>query len=282
MAQIILKIPRRKFNKIDIIRSAELLAIEEKKKLVIEKAKRDKKLAQLRMEMEERARIERETAEKGQVFIPTVKERTHYVEHFTISDSNQPIEIALDNILDLSTSLDEIKLEIQNAYEKGFKEGKETTNVMLEKEINRQQEWIRNIDNIVVELKGHLSDAMKNIAEQVPLLSIMAARHILEREISDKADLVIEQVRKAIFQLDNEDIFKIRLNPQDIDILTAIKSNLLTDKSRMENVVLAADDSVERGSCMLETSVGFLDATIGAQLENIKGTLAQIIKEDYY
>jgi flagellar assembly protein FliH len=78
--------------------------------------------------------------------------------------------------------------------------------------------------------------------------------------------------------LDGDVIFKIHLNPQDIEILKEVKSTLLPDSSALEKVELTANNSVERGSCVLETSVGDVDARLKSQLEKIEGMLKETIR----
>jgi flagellar biosynthesis/type III secretory pathway protein FliH len=104
----------------------------------------------------------------------------------------------------------------------------------------------------------------------------MIAGHIIEREISADSDIVINQVKKAINSLDNDVIFKIRIHPDNVDILYNIKSELITDKSLLEKVVITPDHSVDPAGCILETSSGLVDARLKTQLEKVEHTLKQV------
>ncbi|MGA2296457.1 MAG: FliH/SctL family protein, partial [FCB group bacterium] len=80
--------------------------------------------------------------------------------------------------------------------------------------------------------------------------------------------------------LDDEIIFKINLNPADVETLRGAKSTLVSDSSRIENCEIVPDSSVERGFCVLSSSVGIVDARLRTQLDMLKKSLLDAVKEE--
>jgi flagellar assembly protein FliH len=202
--------------------------------------------------------------------------RPLFTEEYQISDSQEPISISLKNVKSETILLEQIKEEIQEAYNQGFADGQETTSATLQIQIIQHQQWLRNIDSVIKELRSEYSNSISELENSLIRLSIMVAEKIIEREVTSNSEIVIEEVRKAIRSLDNDIIFKIRVHPESLEILKMVKSNLITDSSRIENVIITADESVDLGGCILETSAGTVDARIKAQLERIEVSLKVI------
>ena len=161
---------------------------------------------------------------------------------------------------------------------RGFLDGQELTIYTFKNEIASHQQWVRNIDSVVKELQNHYLQEIANFEDSLVELAIMASEHILDHEIAANSEIVIEQTRKAIQSLDNDTIFKIHLHPDDIEALEKSKSELIKDSSKALKVEITANESVDKGSCILETSAGKVDATLRTQLERLKKKLYEAVK----
>jgi flagellar biosynthesis/type III secretory pathway protein FliH len=199
-----------------------------------------------------------------------------FTEEFVFSGSNEPLEISLDNLEKESLPLEEAQREVQQAYERGFEDGRELTRSTLSLEIEKQQHWVRNFDSIFQELRVNFSKEIDVLADSVISLSVMIAGRILEHEVRSNPDTVIEQTRRALKALDDDTVFRIHLHPNSIDILEKVKSSLCADPSKIENAVLIPDETIDQGGCLLETSAGIIDARLKTQLEKIEYSLNSI------
>lgn len=273
MNQIILKIPRKK-QKLRIIRNEEIIRSEfDRKVKEIEQKLLQEKLSEL-----EKLIVPEPEIEIIEEVVPEPKQ-TIYTEVFTISDSNQPIEISLSNIPEESVPLEEAKSQIQAAYDKGFEEGQDSLRATFEAEIDLHQRWIKRFDELSRELRSQFRNEIIKLQSSVIPLSITIANHILTYE-SQTSLIVVDQVKKAIGELDNEEIMKIIINPADFNVLDQIKSELIEDKDLIKNMSIVPDDSIEKGSCMLITAAGTIDARFSVQLERLKKILVEAdIKE---
>ena len=203
-----------------------------------------------------------------------------FSQDFTFSGSNEPVEISLKDLPTHFIPRDVADKQKKDAYETGFAEGEEYAVNVYKNEIESFQHWIRNIENVIKELRAQVSSELLLLEESLPELAVLVAEKIIEKDVSENSKAVIEQVQKAIKALDNEIIYKIHLNTSDIEILESVKSSLVDDSSRIQDVQLVPNDSVEQGFCMLETSVGSVDARSSSQLEIIKNVLHNALQKD--
>lgn len=270
MGEIILKI-RRKRRKVTIIRDEERLNRE-----IANINDYYQRVTGTKPHPTHKPESEQSEEEKKSI---KKSKRTIFTQTFTISNSNQPIQINLDKIPEEQIGIEEAKIEVQNAYDKGFTDGQEASNAAYQNEINTYKNWIKNIDSVVRNLRSDYVRELAKLENAVTELSIMIASHIIDREAVADSNVVIKQVRKAIAKLDDEEIFKILVNPDDFEILQSAKSDLISDKSRIEKVVISPDRSIEHGGCILITSAGTINATIATQLDKLYDELLDVVEQ---
>jgi len=175
------------------------------------------------------------------------------IDEFTINNLDKPVEISSSRVPEDTVPISEVQEEVQHAYDKGFDDGQQITISTFKAELESHQQWVKNFDEIVKVLQKHYIEELKKFEDSLASLAVVVAEHILEREVDNDSSIVIEQTKKAIRSLDDDIIFKIHLNPHDVEVLKEVKSELLPDSSALSQVEITADNSVERGGCTTGT-----------------------------
>jgi flagellar biosynthesis/type III secretory pathway protein FliH len=268
MQKVSVKIPRKK-QRLRIVRSQKYLDAQLEAKRKAEELELIKQTDAIEHEPEE-------------VVIQPKQKRIQYTEYFTISDANQPIQISLKNIPAESITVSEAKIEIQRSYDKGFNDGKDTSDAEYKAEIRKYEDWIKRIDSVILEIKDKYIDEAKKFEEIIIDTALMIASEILNVEISKENEILLNQVKNAISSLEDDEIFSIHLNPEDIEVLENVKSNLTDDRKKMENVKLIPDRSVDKGGCIVRSAAGSIDARIKTQLQNAKAMLQKALEDQTF
>jgi flagellar biosynthesis/type III secretory pathway protein FliH len=196
-----------------------------------------------------------------------------FTEKFVISNSNQPVNISLKKVAEPALTISEAKIEIQNAYDKGFGDGQDAASIAYQNEVKKYNEWITEFDKITMDLKNEYSRNIHILEQSVIPSAVMIAKHIIGREITNGSDIVIEQVKKAIRLTDEESVMKIAINPIDFDVLNSVKRTLAGDKSVADRIEITSDENISRGGCIVFTNAGVIDATIESQLLKVQQNL---------
>lgn len=272
MSTILVKLPQRKRNRVMIIRDEEMISEEYRL--------RDEKLGNLMKPVEVVEEVE-EVIEEVEEIVEEVKPLPPPVfsQEFIFANANEPIIIDLGNIPEPALPIRVVQEEIQKAYDRGVADGQIQAKVTFKIETDKYKNWMSRIDGIIESLASENQRSLKKYEESVISVSLMVAEHILGHEASDKATLVLEQVRKAIASLDNDLVFKINVHPESVKILEDTKSSLLANKDDSRKIVIVADESVEPGGCVLETTAGIIDARIKAQLDMLRDPLSSIVSD---
>lgn len=289
MSIIKIKLPNKNRNKISIIKDRDIIDKENyirRQHLEIvyphlklqederREKERLKKLQKQKEEELERQRLEEEElAKQGPKKFDLITYKPVFSQEFVFTNIDQLIEIDLNKVSEPSVPISIAKEEIQKAYERGVDDGQMQTKVTFQIEVEKYQTWIKRIESVTEELQKKFTHEMKQLETILIDLSMGVAKHLISKEILLNSDIVINQVKKAIASLDEDKIFKLHLNPGDVDILKAVHSSLLSDEIESKSIVITPDSSVDRGGCILETSAGFIDGRINSQLEALGKTL---------
>ena len=256
MSEIILKLPRRR-NKLEIIRKADNID---------ELLHSNKNINN---------NLDNELINEPVV---TKEVKTHFTHKFVITNSDKPIKISLNNVNSNSISIDDAKSEIQNAYDKGFSDGQDSTISIYENEINNYKNWIRNIEDVTEELKRKFLVEIKKFEEILIDSSCQIAEYLIDNVIDKDSSIIISNVKKTLLEVPNDTIFEILLNPLDVEILKKVKSTLFSNDSLSMKIKIIADGSIKRGGVILQTAAGTIDARISAQLQKMNESLKESLK----
>lgn len=262
MSKVKVKISKP-FHRVKILKGKEALVEETSALPPLEDLENDDEL----IEEDEEEEIEEE---------PEIPEPAVFYNEFSFCSHASPISISLDNIPPKAVPIEDVKKEVQEAYDNGFDDGQQIATSNFEAEIKKYREWMKRIDTIIEDLFIGYSYEVNKFEDALTNLSRMIAEQILQREISNDSKVIITQAKKAIDSLDDDEVFKIRLNPDDLSVLQDAKSELSSDTTLMENVVLSPDETIEKGGCILETTAGTIDARISKQLDILKKKLDEV------
>lgn len=121
---------------------------------------------------------------------------------------------------------------------------------------------------------AHLHETiLQNNTREIHALVMQIAEKIIRHSIEEQSDTILATIKDAIHLAVKSDEFQIRVNPNDLAILKDKKKEILEEISSLDNIVLKADSTVERGGCLLESVSCTVDATISSQLQVIEEAL---------
>lgn len=279
MAKVTLTVPR-KLNKVEIL-SKELIKNRRIKPFIVEHKYQSFDEITNKQVGELFFREDDFIENNEEITINTLEEPNHnYVEFYekrVFCRSEIPVQISTERVPPEDTlPLAEVREEVQHAYDRGFDDAQQLTTNTFENQILKLQERVSNFDYLAVDLKEQFNKELDKVAKTIGSISVMVAGHILGREIQSNPDIVLEQVKKAIISLDKDLIFRIHVHPNNVNLLEDVRITLDYDKSKVENIQIVPDESVDEGGCMLYTSAGTIDSRIRTQLASMEKALSQV------
>jgi flagellar assembly protein FliH len=150
----------------------------------------------------------------------------------------------------------------REAFTKGYASGEQAG---LEAGNKRADAMLRRLAETLTELDGLRSQMVAQTERQMVQIALAVARRILRREVSIDQDLVVALARVALDRLGDQVSATVRLNPDDYAGITARRGAEWAGT----RVSVVADPAVSRGGCRVESDLGFVDAGIDAQFDEM-------------
>lgn len=155
-------------------------------------------------------------------------------------------------------------------YTKGLQEGKAEA---YKAELPRIQERIQKLDHLLQSFDSYREKIFA--ANEAFLMELIAevAGMIVLKEIAVDPDYVRRLVTTLLQQLGAKDDIKIHLSETDYANVNALRAAIEKEFGKLNNTTIEISPEIPVGGCKIETRFGVVDASIAAQIENVKKAL---------
>ncbi len=159
-----------------------------------------------------------------------------------------------------------------NAEREGFAEGKEKAHQAALEELKEVMFSAREM----LEQVRHLhEDLARKMEPGLARLAVKIAEKVIAHEVSVNHDVVLNMVRSHLEKVKERERVIIHVNPEDYEFVRHKKGTFEQLVPGVRSLEIQPDQRVERGSCMVETDLGTVDANITTQLEAINLAFSQ-------
>lgn len=157
---------------------------------------------------------------------------------------------------------EELRSRLDDARRQGSEEGKQQAEQGL-------SNVFQSLRRSIAELSALRERVLRESEEDLLRLSIAIARKIIQHEISTDRSLIASLISSAISGSLSMDRITIRLSPADHELVESDRRRYLGAISSETRVILASDDTLSPGDCVVESTTGVVDARIDTQLDEI-------------
>ncbi len=159
---------------------------------------------------------------------------------------------------------------VQEAYAEGLRRGEEAGRTAFEEQMQGRLE----VFNAAAEALCQAHEAfLSDLEPEVAALSVLMAEHIIKREISLDASLVVRAARQALRKLTDRRRLTIRVHPDDYETLKLHEADLLGTFHDIVDIALQADEEIARGGCIVDTAVAQADARLETMLAELMNAM---------
>ncbi|MFN8139854.1 MAG: FliH/SctL family protein [Fimbriimonadales bacterium] len=163
----------------------------------------------------------------------------------------------------------------ETAYQEGYAAGYEW-GVREGYDAGKRQEEER-ILNFALELKaliGRIEASMdlwfQKAEYGLAALSYEIAKKVISNELEQRPDVIVHIVREALGRVTNSNKATVKLNPFDAAVLDQHRDQLIAVAGFVKGVEIVGDESLQRGSVIIESDNGIIDASIETKLSRIQ------------
>ena len=157
----------------------------------------------------------------------------------------------------------------EKAFQQGFAEGQQ---VGLKSGAQKVDPAINSLYQALVQLQNIRHEIHQEIEKEVVQLALAIAKKVVCHEAKTSRETIVCVAREALRRVENPAKIKIKLNPQDLQMINDTKSQLSQFLHNVDNIRFEAADSIQSGGCLIETDTGDIDARIEKQFQAIEET----------
>jgi flagellar assembly protein FliH len=161
----------------------------------------------------------------------------------------------------------QVEGQIQESYQRGFREGETAARATLQPVLERLAHSIEALAGLRVRARREAEgDLLK--------LSIAIARRILHRELSVDPEAISGLIKAALEKVQQQEVHRVRVHP---DLEPAVR-RALENLAAGRIVQVTPDRGRLPGDVVFETQRGSLDASVETQLQEIGRGLADRLR----
>ncbi|MGI9539327.1 MAG: FliH/SctL family protein [Miltoncostaeaceae bacterium] len=127
--------------------------------------------------------------------------------------------------------------------------------------------------SLIDELEAERQRRPDAAAEDVTIVALEIAARLVRAEVQVHPERVLDVVKGAIRRASQRDVLLVRVHPDDLALVRDATPDLMSQMGGVDRLDVIEEPRVSRGSCVLETPAGDVDATFPTQLERLLGAL---------
>jgi flagellar assembly protein FliH len=134
-------------------------------------------------------------------------------------------------------------------------------------------EALRRLQILVASVHENHAVFFRAAERQVVDLALQIAQKVVEREVENMPDLAVNVIRAALEEMDARTAVRIRVNPDDVELLRRRWSQVVPAGVGADRIELQADERVQPGGGVIETTHGEVDAQLETKLAQLGNAL---------
>ena len=155
-------------------------------------------------------------------------------------------------------------------YNAGYEQGYAAAAAAAEQAM---AESVRRLAELVSSVHENHASFFRAAERQVVDLALQIAQKVVEREVENMPDLAVNIVRAALEEMDARTAVRVRVNPEDAELLRRRWAQVVPPGIAAERIELQPDERVRSGGAIIETTHGQVDAQIESKLAQLGNAL---------
>ena len=159
-------------------------------------------------------------------------------------------------------------------YDNGYAEGKQAIEDQMQKTLTDAVEKGQEILQLA---ERQARESVVAAEGKVVELALAVAQKILARELENTAEVILPIAKKALEKVRDQEQVVIRVNAADYEAVLQNRRDLQMILGQEQALTIAHDQTIEAGSCMIESANGTVDARVSTQFEVLEKTLQDLV-----
>ena len=137
--------------------------------------------------------------------------------------------------------------------------------------LEKAQEDISNLRENIKEFFDYKEKAMKEISKDILEIALDVAQTIIKKEVSENKEILLNTVVDILkSNVKTDERVTLKVSADDVDYVKMAVPEMLSISQTEAKISVIAQDNIEKGSVIVETSSGVVDASFKTQIEVLR------------
>ncbi len=155
---------------------------------------------------------------------------------------------------------------LDKAYQEGLAQGKQAGYNAIKSELDQ-------LTATVHEINAQKHQVLEKMKPELLQLTVAMAERIVRKVLDKDPDQFTKIVEEALTKITDKEKVVIRANSAHLTTLRKNKDLLHQAFPDIRHLEIQEDDKIESGGCVIETKMGYVDASLPMKLETLNKTL---------
>lgn len=178
-------------------------------------------------------------------------------------------------VLIIDQAYEDSKTILENAKNKGYNEG---LRLGEQKGYKNYQDRIEEASQIKKETLAKRKIMVKELEKEIIDLVIYTMEKVIDHEIDNNHELLLNLIKNGLEKCTFTETLIIRVNENDYKIVNSNKNNIYMMTEGVDEVQIKSDAALAKGSVVIETLSGKVDASIDSQINQIEALFKKLLK----
>ena len=173
------------------------------------------------------------------------------------------------------------KAQYDLQMKKAFEEGMEKARLEAENIVEQAKAEYENILSEIVKIKedaiNEYKNEVKSNEKEIVDLAMDIAEKIINYEVDKSDNYILGIVEDAVNRVVNKKDVTVRLSTQDYYTIQANKKLLVSKIKGFGEIELIQDESLDIGSCIVDTPLGIIDGGLQVRMDNIQKEIKKML-----
>lgn len=153
----------------------------------------------------------------------------------------------------------------KEGYERGYEEGKSQFDTLA-------KQMLDAINSIITERNKVLEQSEAAIME----LALVIARKVTQSTVKDNPEVFQNIFQEALNKVTDKSKVLVRVNPAELKLSQHYAASLQEELKDFKALEIVGDADIERGGCVIETNLGYIDSSISTKFHIIESALRSV------
>ena len=177
-----------------------------------------------------------------------------------------------------------IQRSLEREYKRGFDDGSKGAEKRMREEFESRVSEERKkttlkvivqLETLMANIRTEFGNLQQRSEEIVIRFTLAVAAQILRREVILDDTVVLQQIKEGLRRVLGVDHIKVRVNPVDEAMVREHRASIASGSDSLHDMIIEADEKVERGGCILESESGNVDVRMSTQLKKIESSMLE-------